>query len=140
MNAPLLETLTEETDMTRAFRRFSLNFTVRISLSDDKIEARGTTPLARTPATLTNASMSGLGFSALMEFPEGALVQVEIEIGSQTHRIPAVVRRCVSVKRLGRTFYECGVQYLKSDATIRFLPLMAKYLLARSSGKSAVEH
>jgi hypothetical protein len=139
MTAPLLETLTEDPDTLRAFRRFALNFTVGISLSSDKPPIRGTTPLSSNPATLTNASMSGLCFSSLTEYPEGTLIQIELELGSQTHLIPAIVRRCSSAKRLGRTFHECGVQFLKSEATLRFLPLMAKHLLIRGAGKSRQE-
>lgn len=83
---------------------------------------------------MTNASMSGFCFSSLTEFPAGSEVTIEVILGSQTHQVPAIVRRCDPAKRLGRTFYECGAQYLKSDATLRFLPLMVKYLLSHRSG------
>ena len=137
MDAPLLETLTEAPDTPRAFRRFVLNFTIGVSLSSDKPAARRATPLSSVPATLTNASMSGLCFSSLTEFPEGTLIQIALDLGRQTHLVPAVVRRCASSKRLGRTFHECGVQYLKSEATLRFLPLMAKHLLAHAPKKTS---
>ena len=133
MNDALLETLTEAEDTPRAFRRFALNFTICVSLSSDNPTARGAASLSKTPATMTNASMSGFCFSSLAEFPEGTLIQVELELGRQPHRVPAIVRRCSATKRLGRTFYECGAQYLKSDAALRLLPVMAKYLLTRSS-------
>jgi hypothetical protein len=140
MNVPLLKTLTEDPDAPRAFRRFALNFTVGVSLSSDHPAPRQAPPLSNTSATITNASMSGLCFSSPTEFPAGTLLQIEMDLGSQTHRIPALVHRCSSSKRLGRTFYECGVQYLKSEATLRFLPMMAKYLLAHGTEKKIVRH
>ena len=136
MDAPLLETLTEDADTSRTFRRFALNLTVGVILSSDKALLRGATPLVSTRATMTNASLSGLGFSSLTEFPVGTQIQVELELGSQTHRVPAVVRRCSPFKRMGRTFYECGAQYLKSEATLQFLPLMVQHLQRRGAEKT----
>ena len=137
MDTLLLETLSEDAASPRAFRRFPLSVTIRVSLSSEKPHSRGASQAPQTPATLENASLSGLCFSSMTEFPPDALIQHEVEMSRQMHHVPAIVRRCLPGKRLGRTFYECGVQYLKSEATLRFLPCMAKHLMAHTSGTAA---
>ena len=129
MDAPLLQTFREEADSLRAFRRFNLNLLIGISLDASKPLVRGAAPLSKTKASMTNTSLSGFCFSSLSEFPEDTVILIELEMGRQTHRVPAIVRRCAPGKKMGRIFYECGAQYLKSDATLRFLPCMAKFLL-----------
>ncbi len=141
MDAPLQEPITnsllaalqEEADSLRAFRRFPLNLPVGVGMISDKPLVRGTAS-AKSPATLTNASVSGFCFSSLEEFSQDTLILVEVELGRRIHRVPAVVRRCAVRKKQGRTFYECGAQYVKSDATSLFLPLRARYLRLRASG------
>lgn len=145
MDAPLQEPvsdsfltlLQENTASQRAFRRFPVNLAVNISLCGDKPLARSTASAksslaAKSPVTLADASVSGFCFSSLEEFSQNTLILVEIELNRQIHRVPALVRRCAAQKKLGRTFYECGVQYVKSDATFLFLPLMASYLRQRA--------
>ncbi len=145
MDAPLQETvsdsgltlLQENADSQRAFRRFPINLTVNISLCGDKPFTRSpasakSSLAAKSPATLANASVSGFCFSSLEEFSQDTLILVEVELNRQIHRVPALVRRCDVRKKLGRTFYECGAQYVKSDATFLFLPLMAHYLRQRA--------
>ncbi|MGI4791723.1 MAG: PilZ domain-containing protein [Janthinobacterium lividum] len=140
MDGPGVKIFTEDADLPRAFRRFPVNFPVRVSLSRDKPTVRGSIPSAKTAATLTNASMNGLYFSSLTEFPQDKVVEIELDFGSQTHRVLAIIRRCSSTKRLGRTFYECGVQYLKSEVTLQFVPTLAKYLLTLSFEQNSSEH
>lgn len=115
----------------RAFRRFSVNLTVNVG--GDKPFTRSTasaksSAAAKSSATLANASVSGFCFSSLEEFSQDTIIVIEIEMNRQIHRVPALVRRCDAQKKLGRTFYECGAQYVKSEATFLFLPLMASYL------------
>ncbi len=125
MSESVLEILAEGESTSRGFRRFALSFKVGVRLSADL-------SAGATPATAVNASISGLCFSSPVEFPVGTLIEVEVELDHHGYKVPAVVRRCLPTKRLGRVFYECGIQYLKSDATLRFLPVMAKHLLPRA--------
>ena len=126
----LLLTLLQEPDSLRAFRRFPLTLTIGVAALGDHPPARS--GAAKLPATLTNASMSGFCFSALQEFAPDTVLFAEIEMDRRIHRIPAIVRRCDACKKLGRTFYECGVQYVKSEETLLFLSFMAKYLRYRA--------
>jgi hypothetical protein len=124
--------LQEEAGSLRAFHRFPLNLKIEVGIVRDQPPLRGAAH-ANSPATLTNASVSGFCFSSLEQFPEDTVVVVELELDRQVHRVPAVVRRCAARKKLGRTFYECGAQYVKSEATFAFVPLMAKYLRLQAS-------
>ncbi len=133
MDAPLMQSLTEDADSPRAFRRFALNLTVGISLSGDEAPPRGTSTPAKVMGDVTNASMSGLCFSCATEFPIGTHVVIDLVLERQAHRLPAVVCRRTAGKHLGRTYYEYGAQFLRSEAIRTFLPLMAKYFLAQAA-------
>ena len=126
MSGSVLEILAEDESTSRGFRRFTPDFKVGIRLSADK---------PATEATLLNASMSGLCFSSPTELPEGTTIQVEVDLGHRFYQVPAIIRRCLPENRQGHTFYECGAQYVKSDATLRFLPVMATHLLPHALEK-----
>lgn len=124
--------LQEDSGSLRTFRRFPLNLTVGVGIMSGKLPLRASA-YAKSPATLSNASVSGFCFSSLEQFSENTMVVVEMELGHQVHRVPAIIRRCAARKKLGRTFYECGAQYVRSEATFLFLPLMAKSLRLQAS-------
>ncbi len=133
MDAPLQEPapgsllilLQENPDSQRAFRRFPLTLTISVAAQGDHPPVRNAA--AKLPATLTNASMNGFCFSSIKELALDTVLLAEIEMDRRTYRIPAIVRRCDARKKLGRIFYDCGVQYVKSEDTLLFLPLMAKF-------------
>ncbi len=135
LSGSLLALLQENFDSLRTFRRFPLALAISIVAGDGKPPRREPAfkAPAKLPATLVNASVSGFCFSCREEFAPGTLLFAEIELERKMHRVPAIVRRCSAQKKLGRIFYECGVQYVKSEATLLFLPSLAKRLQQRAS-------
>ena len=123
--------LVDGAQMSRAFKRFDIQFTVLVkplTLGDVPAQSNSS---SQVTAIVTNVSMSGMGIEAAAPFPVETALLVVITVALKTFELPVIVRRCQQHQRPGRTIFASGVQYVKSQATTEFIPALAKYLQAR---------
>jgi hypothetical protein len=129
MSTTPIEALKDEKGKPRAFKRFDMQFTVLLNPSYGHDSPLSQSPVSKIRAIVNDISVSGLSFRCAMELPLNALLLIEISIASNVFCVPVIVRRCTKYGHGGKVLYGCGVQYIGCEATTKFIPVLAKYLI-----------
>lgn len=138
MNAPLLDLMKDKNGYDRTFKRYRVGLPMLIRAAEDVI---GTPvpglPLEDLAGLAHNISLSGIGFVCCGRFDLQSLLEIEVTVESQTFLLLARVRWCQELNIPGEPLFHYGAQFVRTEATLAFIPVAAQFLLAQCSGGSA---
>ena len=132
MATPLLDLMKDNSGYDRTFRRYRVNFRLRVQA----VAGEGPAHMPDgSGATLLgfahNVSLSGMGFVCSGQLGLGSLIGIEVALEEQTYILLARVRWQQPMNTPGKTMHHYGAQFLRTEAVLRFIPAAAEFLLAQ---------
>lgn len=133
MDASLINVMKDTSGYDRTFNRYRVNFPVCLEMAEEE----GAVSENRLTGLVYNLSLSGVGFvcSKLWELDD--MVRIEITLAERSFSLLTVVRWCQLVERPGKPVYRYGAQFVRTEESLKFIPLAAKYLRERTGAASS---
>ncbi len=135
---PLLELMKDADGHDRTFKRYWVNFPVAVRATTEEAAASPSAPedlAERAPGLTHNVSLSGIAFVCAGRFDPAGLVEIEIALAGRTHLLLARVRRRRQLDLPGEPLYHYGTQFVRTEASLRFIPAAAEFLLTYGSAR-----
>ncbi len=124
----------------RTFKRYWVNFPVSVRATTEEAAASPSPSedlAERAPGLTHNVSLSGIAFVCAGRFEPAGLVEIEIALAGQTHRLLARIRRRRQLDLPGEPLYHYGTQFVRTEAALAFIPAAAEFLLLHGAARRA---
>lgn len=136
MNVPLLDLMKDKSGYDRTFKRYRISFPMLIRVVEDLTASPAPElPVEDLPGLAHNISLSGIGFVCSEQFVLRDLLEIEITLETQTFPLLARMRWCQALDIPGDPLFHCGAQFERTEAVLQFIPVAAKFLLARGTDR-----